>query len=188
VAADLRGYGDSSKLPSGGDHINYSKHEMAKDQVSVMRALGHSRFILAGHDRGGRLAHRLVLDHPDAVSHLVLLNIVSTAQTYAGTDKALATSQFWWFFLVQPEPLPEHMINGDREFFLRSHLDHLLKTPGAMEPEAFAEYLLLRQRGPRYHHARDCRNAGTGKLPRGEYPNDSAVMVGSRSGTRAGRV
>jgi haloacetate dehalogenase len=97
VAADLRGYGDSSKLPSGGDHINYSKHEMAKDQVSVMRALGHSRFILAGHDRGGRLAHRLVLDHPDAVSHLVLLNIVSTAQTYAGTDKALATSQFCGF-------------------------------------------------------------------------------------------
>ena len=122
VAADLRGYGDSSKPPSGGDHINYSKREMAKDQVSVMRALGHSRFILAGHDRGGRLAHRLVLDHPDAVSHLVLLNIVSTAQTYAGTDKALATSQFWWFFLVQPEPLPEHMINGDRESLLRSHL------------------------------------------------------------------
>jgi haloacetate dehalogenase len=88
---------------------------MAKDQVSVMRALGHSRFILAGHDRGGRVAHRLVLDHPDAVSHLVLLNIVSTAQTYARTDKALATIQFWWFFLIQPEPLPEHMINGDRE-------------------------------------------------------------------------
>jgi haloacetate dehalogenase len=92
VAADLRGCGDSSKPPSGGGHINYSKREMAKDQVSVMRALGPAGFILAGHDRGGRVAHRLVLDHPDAVSHLVLLNIVSTAQTYARTDKALATS------------------------------------------------------------------------------------------------
>jgi haloacetate dehalogenase len=141
VAADLRGYGDSSKPPGGGDHINYSKRAMAKDQVSVMRALGHSRFILVGHDRGGRVAHRLALDHPDAVSRLVLLNIVSTAQTYARTDKALATSQFWWFFLIQPKPLPEHMINGDREFFLRSHIDHQLKTPGATEPEAFAEYL-----------------------------------------------
>jgi haloacetate dehalogenase len=141
VAADLRGYGDSSKPPGGNDHINYSKREMAKDQVSVMRTLGHSRFILVGHDRGARVAHRLALDHPDAVSHLALLNIVSTADTYARTDKRLATSQFWWFFLIQAEPLPEHMINRDREFFLRSHLDHQLKTPGAMEPKAFAEYL-----------------------------------------------
>jgi haloacetate dehalogenase len=141
VATDLRGYGDSSKPPGGNDHINYSKREMAKDQVAVMRALGHSRFMLVGHDRGARVAHRLVLDHSDVVSKLVLLNIVSTAQTYARTDKSLATSQFWWFFLIQPEPLPEHMINGDREFFLRSHLDHQLKTPGALEPEAFAEYL-----------------------------------------------
>jgi haloacetate dehalogenase len=74
VTADLRGYGDSSKLPSGGGHINYSKREMAKDQVSVMRALGPAGFILAGRDRRGRVAHRLILDHPDAVSHLVLLN------------------------------------------------------------------------------------------------------------------
>ncbi len=141
VASDLRGYGDSSKPTGGGDHATYSKREMARDQVAVMNILGHRRFALAGHDRGARVAHRLVLDHPDAVERLALLNIVSTAKTYARTDKDLATHKFWWFFLIQPAPLPEHMINGDRAFFLKTHIDGQLKTPGALEPEAFAEYL-----------------------------------------------
>jgi haloacetate dehalogenase len=141
VAADLRGYGDSSKPEGGGDHFAYSRRVMAVDQVTVMRALGHERFALVGHDRGARVSHRLTLDHPNAVSRIALFNISPTATMYARTDKTFATSHFWWFFLIQPAPLPEHMINGDRAFFLRDHLDGQVKTPGALEPAAFAEYL-----------------------------------------------
>jgi haloacetate dehalogenase len=141
VACDLRGYGDSSKPEGGGDHAAYSKRVMAADQLAVMRALGHERFAVVGHDRGGRVAHRLALDHPQALSRLALLDIAPTATMYARTDKAFATRYFWWFFLIQDAPLPERLINADRAYFLRCHLDGQLKTPGAIEPEAFAEYL-----------------------------------------------
>ena len=141
VAADLRGYGDSSKPEGGPDHIAYSKREMAKDQVAVMERLGFSRFALVGHDRGARVAHRLALDHPDAVSRLCVMDIAPTATMYARTDKAFASRYFWWFFLIQPHPLPERMIGADPEYFLRHHLAGQTKTPGATEPEAFAEYL-----------------------------------------------
>ncbi|MEW6255318.1 MAG: alpha/beta hydrolase [Pseudomonadota bacterium] len=141
VAADLRGYGDSSKPEGGADHIAYSKREMAKDQVAVMERLGFSRFALVGHDRGARVAHRLALDHPDAVSRLCVMDIAPTATMYARTDKAFASRYFWWFFLIQPSPLPERMIGADPDYFLRHHLAGQTKTPGATEPEAFAEYL-----------------------------------------------
>jgi haloacetate dehalogenase len=141
VAADLRGHGDSSK-PDGADgHINYSKRAMARDQVALMRALGHDRFRVAGHDRGGRVAHRMALDHPTAVERIAVIDIAPTATMYARTDKAFATRYFWWFFLIQPYPLPERMIGCDPEFFLRAHIDEQSKTPGAVDPSAFAEYL-----------------------------------------------
>jgi haloacetate dehalogenase len=141
IAADLRGYGDSSKPEGGDNHVNYSKRSMAQDQVLLMRALGHRRFGVAGHDRGGRVAHRMALDHPDAVSRIAVIDIAPTATMYARTDKEFATRYFWWFFLIQPAPLPERMIGADPEFFLRKHIDGQVKTPGATEPEAFAEYL-----------------------------------------------
>jgi len=141
IAADLRGYGDSAKPAGGPDHIAYSKREMAKDQVAVMAALGHERFGLVGHDRGARVAHRMALDHPRAVDRLALFDIAPTATMYERTDKIFASRYFWWFFLIQPEPLPERLIAGDPEFFLRTHIDGQNKTPGATEPEAFAEYL-----------------------------------------------
>lgn len=141
VAADLRGYGDSAKPAGGPNHIAYSKREMAKDQVRVMRALGFERFGVVGHDRGGRVAHRMALDHPRAVERLAVIDIAPTATMYARTDKAFATRYFWWFFLIQPEPLPERLIAGDPEFFLRTHIDGQNRTPGATGPEAFAEYL-----------------------------------------------
>jgi haloacetate dehalogenase len=141
VATDLRGYGDSSKPEGGVGHVHYSKRSMAQDQVEVMRALGHARFDLVGHDRGGRVAHRLVLDYPGVVSKVVLIDIAPTATMYARTDKAFATRYFWWFFLIQPAPLPERMIGADPEFFLRTHINGQTKTPGATGPEAFAEYL-----------------------------------------------
>ncbi len=141
VAADLRGYGDSGKPPGGGDHAAYSKRTMAADLVAAMRALGHERFRLVGHDRGGRVAHRMALDHPTRIERLALLDIAPTATMYARTNKEFATRYFWWFFLIQPEPLPERMIGGDPAFFLRSHLAAQTKTPGATEEAAFAEYL-----------------------------------------------
>jgi haloacetate dehalogenase len=106
-----------------------------------MRALGHKRFAVVGHDRDAWVAYRMALDHPDAITRMALLNIVPTSTMYAHTDKEFATRNVWWFFLVQPTPLPEKMINADRAFFLRDHIEGQLKTTSAMEPEAFAEYL-----------------------------------------------
>lgn len=141
VAPDLRGYGDSAKPEGGPDHIAYSKRAMAADQVALMARLGFPRFAVVGHDRGGRVAHRMALDHPEAVSRLCVMDIAPTATMYERTDKAFATRYFWWFFLIQPHPVPERLIGADPEYFLRHHLAGQSRTPGATEPEAFAEYL-----------------------------------------------
>lgn len=152
VAADLRGYGDSDKPEGGPGSVNYSKRAMARDQVALMRRLGRPGFAVVGHDRGGRVAHRMALDHPDAVERLVVVDIAPTATMYARTDKAFATRYFWWFFLIQPFDLPERMIGADPELFLRRHVAAQSQTPGAVEPAAFAEYLRC-YRDPRTIHA-----------------------------------
>jgi len=141
VATDLRGYGDSSRPPGGDDHINYSKRTMARDQVAVMRALGHERFAVIGHDRGARVAHRMALDYPQAVERIVVIDIAPTATVYARTDRRLATKYFWWFFFIQPAPLPEHLIEADREFFLRAHLSAQSRTAGVPSERLVQEYL-----------------------------------------------
>jgi len=141
IAADLRGYGDAAKPEGGERQANYAKRAMAADQVALMRLLGHERFAVVGHDRGGRVAHRMALDHSQTVSRLVVIDIAPTATMYARTDKVFATRYFWWFFLIQPTPLPERMIGADPEFFLRHHINGQSKTPGATGPEIFAEYL-----------------------------------------------
>ena len=134
VATDLRGYGDSGKPGSTPDHLSPTrKRVMARDQVAVMATLGHTRFAVVGHDRGGRVAHRMALDHPDAVTRLAVLDIAPTATMYARTDKEFATRYFWWFFLIQPYDLPERLIAGDPEYFLRKHIDGQSRTPGAVE-------------------------------------------------------
>lgn len=122
VATDLRGYGDSEKLPGDADHGNYSKRLMALDQVEVMRVLGFERFHVVGHDRGGRVAHRMALDHRDRVERLVLLDIVPTLTLFETVNQAIATDYYHWFFLAQPHGLPEHLIGLDPEFFLRRTL------------------------------------------------------------------
>ena len=141
VATDLRGYGDSGKPASTPDHLPYSKRVMAQDQVAVMRSLGHERFAVVGHDRGGRVAHRMALDHPDAIERLAVLDIAPTATMYARTDKEFATRYFWWFFLIQPFDLPERLIAGDPEYFLRRHIEGQSRTPGAVEEAVFQDYL-----------------------------------------------
>jgi haloacetate dehalogenase len=141
VAPDLRGYGDSGKPAGGERHVNYSKRAMAADLVELMRALGHERFAAVGHDRGARVIHRMALDHRQALTRVALFDIAPTATMYARTDKAFATRYFWWFFLIQPYPLPERLIEADPEFFLRTHIDGQNKVAGATEPAAFNEYL-----------------------------------------------
>ena len=141
VLPDLRGYGDSSKPEGGDDHINYSFRAMALDQIEVMQQLGFARFKVAGHDRGGRVAHRLCLDHPDAVQKVALLDIAPTLTMYNDTNKEFATKYVWWFLQIQPEPMPEHLIGLDSAYYLREHLAVQGKTPGAVTPQAMAEYI-----------------------------------------------
>ena len=141
IAPDLRGYGDSDKPASDAAHLTYSKRVMAQDQIALMASLGHDRFAVVGHDRGGRVAHRLALDFPDAVERLAVLDIAPTLTMYDRTDQEFATRYFWWFFLIQPDGLPEKMIGSDPEYFLRRHIAGQVKVEGAVSEEAIAEYL-----------------------------------------------
>ena len=142
VATDLRGHGDSSKPPGGEGHRNYAKRVMAQDQVEVMAALGFDRFHLAGHDRGARVAHRLALDHPGRVERLALLDIAPTLSVVSSLTQAVATGAYHWFFLIQPAPLPETLIGGDPEFYLRWHLRSWSGGEDAFfDPRAVAEYI-----------------------------------------------
>jgi len=140
VLTDLRGYGDSSKPEGGNRHQNYSFRTMAQDQLEVMRHLGHERFYIGSHDRGARTAHRLCLDHPEAVRRVCFMDIVPTLRMYQDTSMEFATKYMWWFFLIQKAPLPEHMIGADPEFFLDQHFQIQNGTPGALTAEALEEY------------------------------------------------
>jgi len=139
VIPDLRGYGDSSKPPDGENHFGYSKRATAQDQVDVMTQLGFKQFAVVGHDRGGRVAHRLALDHAERVTKLAVLDIVPTYTLYHNVNKEFATAYYHWFFLIQAAPFPETLIGNDPEFYLNSLLGRL--KPKAITPEAFAEYL-----------------------------------------------
>ena len=119
VCADLRGYGDSSKPKGLPDHSNYSKRAMAQDMAEVMTRLGHREFHLVGHDRGGRVAHRLARDHGSRVRSLAVLDISPTLRVFQNTDMALARAFYHWFFLIQAAPMPERMIGSmPREYLL----------------------------------------------------------------------
>jgi haloacetate dehalogenase len=140
VVADLRGYGDSLKPNGLADHSNYSKRVMAEDQVAVMRALGYTRFRVVAHDRGARVAHRMALDHASAVEKLVLLDIAPTLAMYEGTTMAFAQAYWHWFFLIQPQPLPETVLGADPKFYLRSVMSRGASGLQKFDAEAFAEY------------------------------------------------
>jgi len=139
VAPDLRGYGDSGKPASDAAHNVYSKRSTARDMVAVMERLGFKSFFLAGHDRGGRVAHRLTLDHPGRVERLAVLDIIPTRTVFRRVDKALATSTYHWFFLIQPE-LPEVLIGANPDFYLEWTLKKWSRNFSAFAPEAVAEY------------------------------------------------
>jgi haloacetate dehalogenase len=141
VLPDLRGYGDSSKPEYSPENRACSFRAMGQDMTEVMEWLGYSEFMAAGHDRGGRVLHRMCLDYPKAIRRAAVLDIVPTLTMYTQTNKAFATSYVWWFFLIQPEPMPEHLIGNDAAYFLREQLSALNKTPGALNPDVVSEYL-----------------------------------------------
>lgn len=141
VATDLRGYGDSGKPATDADHSTYSKRAMAADQVEVMSAFGFEKFSVVGHDRGGRVAHRMVRDFSDRIDKIAVLDIAPTATMYGATDKQFATAYYHWFFLIQPNGLPEHLIGCDPEFYLSQKMTAWGKAKEGITKEAFAEYL-----------------------------------------------
>lgn len=140
VLMDLRGRGDSQRLPASPEHTLYSKRAMAGDAVAVMRHFGFERFALCGHDRGARVAHRLALDHPDALTRLMLLDIAPTLAMYEGTTEAFARAYWHWFFLIQPAPTPERAIEADPVAWLREGMGSRWAGLAAFTPEALAEY------------------------------------------------
>ncbi|MGH6622344.1 MAG: alpha/beta fold hydrolase, partial [Burkholderiaceae bacterium] len=141
VMPDLRGYGDSDKPPSDEAHAPYCKRAMALDMAELMRGLGHSRFFVCGHDRGGRVAHRLALDHPAAVAKLMVLDISPTLTMYEQTSMGFARDYYHWFFLIQPAPFPERLIGADPLFYLRAKFGGWGAKSGAvLDPRALAEY------------------------------------------------
>jgi len=139
VASDLRGYGDSSKPPTTENHEPYSKRAMAKDQVDLMKHLGYEHFYLAGHDRGGRVSHRLALDHPSAVQKMIVMDIAPTYHMYTSTDMEFATAYFHWFMLIQPAEFPERMIGADVDYFMNQKFKQWGR--GQFSEKAFAEYV-----------------------------------------------
>ena len=141
VATDLRGYGQSGKPVGLADHSNYSKREMARDQVEVMRQLGHQSFHLCGHDRGARVSHRLAVDHPAAVKRVMLLDISPTLVMYEQTTMDFARAYWWWFFLIQPTPFPESMIAAAPETYLKIKIGWGHAGLTAFTAETYAAYL-----------------------------------------------
>ncbi|ABP34199.1 alpha/beta hydrolase [Polynucleobacter asymbioticus] len=140
VIPDLRGYGASSKPNGKDDHSTYSKRSMAADQHALMKELGHEQFFLLGHDRGGRVSHRLAMDFPQSVKRLMVLDISPTLAMYENTTMQFARGYWHWFFLIQPAPIPEAMIAANPEFWLKKHMGRHAGT-GIFSADRWTEYL-----------------------------------------------
>lgn len=162
VCADLRGYGGSSKPKGLPDHSNYAKRAMAQDMVEVMSALGHDKFHLVGHDRGGRVAHRLARDHGKRVQTLTVLDISPTLKMFENTNLAFATAYYHWFQMLQPAPLPEKMLQGIVPFNILGRVGRDELDLSAFSPAAVREYVKA-FKDPKAIHAscEDYRAAGT---------------------------
>ena len=176
VATDLRGYGDSSKPADGEQHNGYSKRAMARDQVEIMQKLGFNRFAVVGHDRGGRVAHRMAIDHPDIVRKLIVLDIVPTYKLYTTVTKIFASVYFHWFFLIQPSPLPETLLSHSAEFFLRNWAFGG-QIPEIISEEVFAQYLRCFQNPDTLHAmCEDYRAAATIDLEHDKADLDQKIQ------------
>lgn len=140
VAADLRGYGDSDKPTPTEDRSNYSKRAMADDQHRLMASLGFDHYAVVGHDRGGRVAHRLGLDRPEAVDRIAVLDIIPTLHMFDNVDRGMATSYFHWFFLAKRGGMPEALQRADPRTWLRSRFEGRHAGGDPIADEAYAEY------------------------------------------------
>lgn len=178
VLADLRGYGDSAKPPGDADHGNYSRRTMARDMVRAMQALGHARFSILAHDRGARVAHRLMVDHPGSVRRAVLLDIAPTLAMYEQTTEAFARAYWHWFFLIQPAPMPERLISADPAAYLRDVMAHREAGMAPFDPRALAEYTrALSHPGAAHSLCEDYRAAATIDLVHDRADREAGVRV-----------
>ena len=141
VVCDLKGYGESRSAPGGPSGEGYSKREMAAELVDLLARLGFERFSVVGHDRGGRVAYRMALDHPEAVERLGVLNIVPTVDQFERMAERPSLDYYPWFFLAQPPPFAERLVSASAEYFLRHTLNSWAATPGAISAEAAERYL-----------------------------------------------
>jgi haloacetate dehalogenase len=141
VLTDLRGYGDSGKPPGGPTHDGYAKRTMARDQVLVMRELGYDSFAVVGHDRGARVAHRMALDYHQAVTRVAVLDIVPTRHAFRTADMAFGLGYWHWFFLAQPEPLPEHLLGADPVGWVRGRIGAGRRGGQPFDEKAIEEYV-----------------------------------------------
>jgi haloacetate dehalogenase len=164
VIADLRGYGASSAPTGDGRHITYSKQTMAEDCIVLMRSLGHERFMVAGHDRGGRIAYRLALDHPEAVAAVIPIDIIPTGEVWRRANAAWAVKTFHWSFLAQPAPIPEKLIGSDPVFWVEQTLAAASGTRdlSVFAPEALACYRASLKDPARIHAVCEDYRAGAG--------------------------
>ncbi|MBD8563737.1 alpha/beta hydrolase [Oxalobacteraceae sp. CFBP 8763] len=174
VACDLRGYGDSSKPQGAPDHANYSKRAMAADMVAVMQSLGFATFRVLAHDRGARVAHRLALDHPQAVERMALLDIAPTLAMYEQTSDTFARAYWHWFFLIQPPPLPERLIEADPAAYVRDVMGKRSAGLAPFDPRALAEYQrCLALPGAAHGICEDYRAAATIDLEHDRFDRDA---------------
>ncbi len=141
ICPDLRGYGDSSKPQGDKDHANYSKREMARDMVEIMASFDYEKFFVAGHDRGARVLHRMMLDYPDRVQKACVMDIAPTYHMFKTTDQAFATGYYHWFFLIQPDAFPERMIGADPAYYLTEKLRRWAAPGATFDEAAVAEYV-----------------------------------------------
>lgn len=141
VCPDLRGYGGSFKPPVSADHAAYAKREMARDMAELMERFGHLEFLVAAHDRGARVAHRLALDYPQRVRKLCVMDIIPTIEHFERADMKMALGYYHWFWFAQPHPFPENVISAAPDAWWRAHTSREPKPPDFFDKEALADYL-----------------------------------------------
>jgi haloacetate dehalogenase len=162
ICPDLRGYGDSEIPLSTPDHYPYSKRAMAQDMAEVMEQLGHDKFFVAGHDRGARVTHRLALDYPDKILKACVMDIAPTRYMFNSTDQNFATGYYHWFFLIQPDGLPERMIGADPTYYLMEKLKRWAAPGMIFNPKALEQYIRCFSRPESIHAScEDYRAAAT---------------------------
>jgi haloacetate dehalogenase len=182
VAPDLRGYGDSDKPEGGDEHQEYSKRQLALDNLQLMRHFGYSRFAVLAHDRGARVAHRLAADHSEAVARMVLLDIAPTLAMYEQTSMEFARAYWHWFFLIQREPLPEILLGANPAAYVKSLIGGRFATEAeraaAFTPEAMAEYVrCIRLPGTVHAICEDYRASATIDLEHDRADREAGRML-----------